>query len=569
MHSRHRDQERSREYESSSNVSPPLQPSDNPQVTLRWGKLAGSRILVDGVWIDRYLGIPYAEPPLGKLRFKLPIPLKSPWNGSYIADKYGPSCWQPFQGNDLKRSGRIQARSEDCLSLNIWSPRNDYYYINSDGNDEKYKEKGEHHHLKPVFVYIHGGALISLSSADENFMEGRLLAAKESLIVVTFNYRLGALGFLFADRPDMPGNMGIYDQIAALQWIHDNVHHFGGDNSRITLAGVSSGSLCSAIIALSGQANHLVSRVIMESGPLTPIWLDTKHEALYRFEAIKKTVDCDFDDANEAIKCLQDAEASALIVAQYLPEVRVAKGYGRYEVFFPTLDSSLLPPTLDQLIESQRWNSNLTILSSIVEDEAHLIRRYGLDMPINSYDDCVQSLRKGAIVMFPDEPERIEDVIKNYLVGHQNSSLRDIRRSCQLVAGDWYITCPQLLTLDKLAPKNTVYSMKFTYYGNQRYRKREDFLGSNYGPRHGVTMFFIFGVPFYRSQYWTDNDRQMSREMMRIWANFVRNGRASWPSYQITLSGTVIAYQKEVNILRDTSAVKISPDRCRCEVWHD
>jgi para-nitrobenzyl esterase len=210
------------------------------QVETRGGRLEGERV----AGARRWRGVRYAR----ARRFEAPQPLE-PWPGVRPAKAFAPQCPQHFAGP--ARSARTQppGYGEDCLALNIWSP---------DGG-----EAG----LKPVLVWIHGGAFV-VGAGDA--YDGRELACLGDMLVVTVNYRLGALGFVnFGEAlglPAIPSNLGLRDQIAALEWIRDNIEAFGGDPARVTVAGESAGSIAVALLMHARSAWPLFAGAIMQSG---------------------------------------------------------------------------------------------------------------------------------------------------------------------------------------------------------------------------------------------------------------------------------------------------------------
>ncbi|CAA9998704.1 unnamed protein product [Nesidiocoris tenuis] len=188
-----------------------LSHASEPEVTLKIGKLKGvvSRSYA-GREFNAYLGIPFAKPPIGSLRFQDPVPLE-PWSGTLDASKPGNMCLQmQDEGN------------EDCLYLNIYTPKID----STDG-------KG-----LDVLVAIHGGGF---QNGFSHMQEPDYLMDRDDLILVTFNYRLGILGFLSLGDEYLPGNYGLKDQVLALRWIKENIGSFGGDANKITLLGCSAG----------------------------------------------------------------------------------------------------------------------------------------------------------------------------------------------------------------------------------------------------------------------------------------------------------------------------------------
>ncbi len=204
-----------------------------------------------GVHVFR--GIPYAAPPVGDLRWRRPQPLPR-WNGVRDALEFGPISVQPPRpaaGPFAGIMGHSQEEaSEDCLYLNVWTP----------GIDDA---------RRPVMVWIHGGGLSSGSGSSPAY-DGAPLAARGDVVIVTINYRLGALGFLpdpvLAADGETEGNFGFHDMVAALEWVQDEIEAFGGDSSNVTVFGESAGGIAVGILLASPAAQGLFHHAIMQSG---------------------------------------------------------------------------------------------------------------------------------------------------------------------------------------------------------------------------------------------------------------------------------------------------------------
>ncbi len=217
---------------------------DRPTVTAPAGEVRG-RLEGD---IRVFKGLPYAAPPTGAYRWRPPMPAPV-WSGVKDAADFGPACIQPTPGAPHIYSNSLGATSEDCLSLNIWSPqaaRN-----------------------APVIVWIHGGSLVA-GSSKEVYYDGSAWA-RGGAVVVTINYRLGILGYLAhpdlsAESPaDISGNYGLMDQIQALRWVQQNIAAFGGDPSNVTIAGESAGGLSVLYLMASPLAEGLFHKAIAQS----------------------------------------------------------------------------------------------------------------------------------------------------------------------------------------------------------------------------------------------------------------------------------------------------------------
>ena len=224
-------------------------------VRVREGQLEGCRSADQKSII--FKGVPYAEPPVGALRWKRPQP-KTPWTGVRPAVEFSSKAHQAdltregFYAKEFYTDEKIE-RSEDCLYLNIWAPA-----------DAQPGDK------LPVFFWVHGGAFLHGCGAEKEF-DGEQFA-RNGVILVTINYRVGALGFfahpdLAAENPEgMSGNYGIYDQIAALTWCRQNIASFGGDPDNITAAGQSAGCMSVQILISSPLTKGMIRRAILQSG---------------------------------------------------------------------------------------------------------------------------------------------------------------------------------------------------------------------------------------------------------------------------------------------------------------
>src|SRR5579871_262607 len=221
-------------------VASPVSGGANPIVRIDDGLVRGA----SAAGVDSFLGIPYAAPPTGDLRWRPPRPAAG-WTGVRDATAFGPSC--PQAPSPFAPPGPF---SEDCLYLNVYAPASRGGFGG-----------------RPVLVWIHGGGLVQDAARD---YDGTKLAA-DGVVVVTINYRLGALGFLahpaLAARPGgSAGNYGLMDQQAALRWVQRNIARFGGDPDNVTIAGQSAGGLSVLAQMVSPGARGLFQRAIVQSG---------------------------------------------------------------------------------------------------------------------------------------------------------------------------------------------------------------------------------------------------------------------------------------------------------------
>ncbi|XP_025083565.1 LOW QUALITY PROTEIN: putative inactive carboxylesterase 4 [Pomacea canaliculata] len=216
-----------------------------PVIRAPWGTIRGVEVQGrDDRKMSGYLGIPFALPPTGKLRWQKPQPHPGPGEGKVFGP---PPCYRPV----LRKShgwGCTTGTSEDCLTLNVFVPIGDDVTSGT---------------LKPVMVWIHGGGF---RVGDAASYRPTKLVADNDVIVVTIQYRLGVFGFLSTGDATAPGNYGLWDQRLALVWVKDNIRAFGGDPDLVTIFGESAGAISIGIHVISPASNGLFQRVITQSG---------------------------------------------------------------------------------------------------------------------------------------------------------------------------------------------------------------------------------------------------------------------------------------------------------------
>ncbi len=229
---------------------------DNRVVETSYGPVRGADETTPAGRVRVWKGLRYAEPPIGDLRFRAPEPPER-WTEVDDATVFGPACPQPVFANIPLDLGAPQG--EDCLRLNVWAPPD--------------TEPGDR---KPVMVWLHGGAYV-LGSGSQSLYDGRRLARRGDVVVVTVNYRLGALGFLDLSsfntaRRRFDSNVGLRDVLAALGWVRDNIAAFGGDPNKVTLFGESAGAGIVTTLLATPAAEGLFAGAIAQSSPATSVY---------------------------------------------------------------------------------------------------------------------------------------------------------------------------------------------------------------------------------------------------------------------------------------------------------
>lgn len=264
-------------------------------------------------------GIPYAEPPINENRFEPAKKLTKKWNGVFDATKFGPVCmqWDHFDEDDDKTNGE-----EDCLYLNI--------YTKNPRPDNKY----------PVMIFIHGGGF----TYGHSSFYGPNVIMKKDVVLITFNYRVGPLGFLSTEDGVISGNMGLKDQVMALKWIKENIHLFGGDSSKITLTGNSAGGASVHLHLMSPMSKGLFNRGISQSGTALMPWVMTEN-SLEKAKQIAAALNCS-TESNIAMKnCLKEKPAKFIVdsVKQFQPWL-----FNPFTPFGPVVEYETETPFLSQ-----------------------------------------------------------------------------------------------------------------------------------------------------------------------------------------------------------------------------
>ncbi|MGZ5184175.1 MAG: carboxylesterase/lipase family protein [Caldimonas sp.] len=287
-------------------------------IEIAQGRVRGA--LQDGV--ASFRGIPYAQPPVGRLRFALPEPAGA-WQGVRDASRRTPIAPQVPARISIAMGNFEREMSEDCLTLAIWTPTADAK-------------------RRPVIVWLHGGGF-SNGAGDLAWYDGSSMAAKGDIVVVGVNYRLGALGFMRA-RGLTPGNLGLSDQELALHWVSDNIASFGGDPSNITLMGQSAGGLSIALL-LGHDTLPPVRRAIMLSPPLgAPLLTLDRAEQIGETYVRALGIDPDANDVGDQVRRLPEAalmQAQAAATAFFFREL--AKQPDTAPPFMPVAGGHYVP----------------------------------------------------------------------------------------------------------------------------------------------------------------------------------------------------------------------------------
>lgn len=430
----------------------------------------------------QFLGIPYAQPPVGDLRWRAPRPVE-PWSGVHTASDFGNRCvqtasWDPGYENP--------SHTEDCLDLNVYVPEG---AVGTVGSAQR-----------PVMVWLHGGGLTA--GAGEDIVPDTF-ARQTGAVVVTANYRLGAMGFLATSgldreaRDRVSGNFGMLDQQAALRWVRANIGRFGGDSGRVTIAGESAGGRSVCTQMASPTSKGLFHAGIVQSGAYADCAARTHKEAVAQGADFMEKLGC------ASVACVRGKPAKEVLAAQ------ADFDWG------PVVGGDFLPV---QPFEAYANGAaaRVPVLNGANQDEGRMFAfaqfdNNGTPLTAEQYPQVVRAVF-GA--------EQGERVLRRYpLSDHASPTL-----AYAAAYGDYLFACPALRLDDVLAARGPVYAYEFADRTSPPFASLRN-LGTDFdfGATHVNEVQYLFKHFGLKSPL-NAEQRVLSRQMIQYWGSFIRNG---------------------------------------------
>uniref|UniRef100_A0A4W6EBE0 Carboxylic ester hydrolase n=1 Tax=Lates calcarifer TaxID=8187 RepID=A0A4W6EBE0_LATCA len=540
-------------------------------VQTRAGRVRGIRLPVpDRSYVTAFLGVPFAEPPVGKRRFRRAEP-KRPWTGVYEANTYPNACYQfvdtsfpGFQGSEMWNPNREM--SEDCLYLNVWVP------------------SSPRPHNLTVMVWIYGGGFYSGSSSLDVY-DGRYLAHSETVIVVSMNYRIGAFGFLaLHGSSEAPGNVGLLDQRMALQWVQDNIHFFGGNPKQVTIFGESAGGASVGFHLLSPDSRPTFTRAILQSGVPNCPWASVSPaEARRRATLLGKLVGCNGGNDTELVDCLRGKTPQELIDQEWQVLPWSGPAIFRFS-FVPVVDGEVLPDTPEAMLNSGNFKDT-QILLGVNQDEGSYFLLYGAPGFSKDNESLIsrEDFLEGVKLSVPHANDiGLEAVVLQYTDWMDENNGVKNRDAMDDIVGDHNVICPlahfarSYSQHNALKTKNNHSSFSPLACQGGVYLYLFDHRASNLawpewmGVIHGYEIEFVFGLPLEKRLNYTAEEEKLSRRMMKYWANFARTGnpndglvdsRKRWPLF-------TVSEQKHVGLNTEPLKIHKGLRNQMCAFWN-
>ena len=451
-------------------------------VAVTQGLLEGTSTADSAIQIFR--GVPFAAPPIGELRWKPPAP-PLPWRGVRKADTWGTRCMQGemFGGPLVSRE---KSMGEDCLYLNVWTP--------TTSPDSRL----------PVLVVFHGGGFAA-GSASEPRTDGEWFA-RQGIVVVAPNYRLGVFGFLA--HPELTaesggrgsGNYGMLDQVAALEWVRDNIAAFGGDPDNVTINGESAGSASVSALMASPLSKDLLHKAIGQSGAFFAIGTEPM--------ALKTLADNERDGQQfaKSVGAESLAELRARPAEELLAAVMEAGGWG----YSPAIDNYFLEEPVATIYAAAE-QARIPLLAGWNSSEL------GMAVALNPEKPTVASFTAELVKHFGDAAKAAAKV-------YTAASDEEAMQSAADLASDLFISYStwKWIEAHRETADMPVYRYRFD-------RVLPDDPASQFGALHAVEIEYAFNTLWSKPAPWQPDDFELARLMATTFANFVKTGDPNGP----------------------------------------
>ncbi|KAL9966471.1 hypothetical protein ACROYT_G024553 [Oculina patagonica] len=454
--------------------------------------------------VNKFLGVPFAAPPIGELRLKPPQPPMA-WKNVRQATKHGNICWQSKYFEQRVRYFVLNfTYSEDCLYLDVYTPN---VSLNL-----------------PVMVYIHGG---SYRFGTAILFPSDILAL-QGVVVVVIQYRLGPFGFLTTGDSAAPGNFGMLDQVQALKWVKENIEHFGGDPSEVTIFGLSAGGTSVGLHLLSPLSKGLFHQAIAESGvDLSPFAIQPISFGLRFTKELAQKLGCTTRDHEAMVACIREKQDTDIQKAS-----EISYRFTDYMLWAPVVDKHFLPDTPRNLRTENKFQKVKLMIGFNSQEGGTFLgfmanSSFGMATSVdNGVSPSVFKEFVTKLAHARNSREENADLIADalqfmYTPWPDNSDKYALRSQLVDLIGDYIFVAPSLKVADIHSKAAPVYLYEFAHrktLGNTNKKWM--------GVVHGDNVPYDFGMPFLPKLYpgYDAADRNVSLFIMEMYAKFAKTG---------------------------------------------
>ncbi|XP_050035412.1 acetylcholinesterase-like [Dermacentor andersoni] len=515
---------------------------NTPTVRTASGFVAGQRLHVEYGEVETFYGIPYATPPIGRLRFRKPLPVK-PWNGVLNVTMKTMACWQTDFTPLRNVSLTYPVATEDCLHVNVWRP--------SHICDGEHCCSGKN---LSVVVFIYGGAF-QWGDAGLFIYDPANFVALSDVVYVTFNHRLGILGFYPASPDGRPGNIGFYDQLSALRWVKENIACFGGNPDDVTLIGHSAGAMSVGLHSTSAASRGLFKRAILQSGTPITLIIGVAFSGSLLFRDHAEKLGCYDSEVEtrktvpEILNCLRQLDAKTIYSA-------IGSKSIQSQLFVPDSGDEFLPANL---LSEENWKKihvDEMFIGTTSEEGAlfiDIIRNAAPDLDSALTEDYRKGIAFALYLVFEIPMDRANLIAEHYFGGPEvQHDEENVIRTVGTLLADVLFNCPAHFFATTAAKEGVA-----TYMYEFDHRPSYSLWPKHYGPTHVEELPFTFGVlPFFsdesrftpplteetrefvKSVRFTPEEHLFMRQIVDVWSSFIKKGKIplpasneTWPKY--------------------------------------
>nr|BDU67888.1 carboxylesterase [Liposcelis bostrychophila] len=455
-----------------------------------------------------FKGIPYAKPPVGDLRFKAPVPVE-PWTGVRDALKHGSEA----PAKDMLKHEYMENTSEDCLFINVYTPE-----LPKSKNDK----------LKSVLVWVHGGGFSMGSGNSEIYGPDYLIT--EDVVLVTFNYRLGVLGFLSLGTVECPGNFGLKDMVLALKWVQKNIAAFGGDPNNVTIFGESAGGAAVQYLLISKATRGLFHKAISQSGTTLDPWAHRLNPRDFAF-ALGEELGCKTTDDKVLLDFLKKASQKDFVekegdLPKKLYPDRIFLQLSFVPVVEPEHEGAFLTKSPREIIQSGDFNDVPYIIGGVSLEGLIIIYRNFEYKESTADEDLEQVLPLGTlnIQKGSKESKEITKKIRDFYFpnGYEKEKLVAVLSAIYFLNGigktcDW---------IGRLKNRNSpTYLYHFLFDGTKAFLKHLIGYGDWKGTCHADELGYLFHMPMLQAKLEPNTPEYTTvQRMTKLWTDFAKTG---------------------------------------------